>query len=64
MAYKTVEAAEHIIGHLIAVAKSAQVLALRETNPHNLNEIQNIIGHVAEARRKASALRNDQKKEK
>ena len=61
---KTIEEMEHITAHLIAVLKSAEVLALREIAPHNLCEIRNIVHNASEAKKKAIAVRNGQIKEK
>lgn len=54
---------EDLIGHQIAIAKSAEVLALRETNPHNLREIQNIAQHAAKAKGRAVEMRGQVKRE-
>ena len=61
---KTIEEMEHIIGHLINIATSAQILALRETQPHNLRELNTIVHNVTEAKKKAIGVRNGQKKDK
>ena len=58
-----IQVLEDLIGHQIAIAKSAEVLALRETNPHNLREIQNIAQHSKAAKEKAAALRGQVKRE-
>lgn len=54
---------EDLIGHQIAIAKSAEVLALRETNPHNLREIQNITHHAKTAKAAAAEVRGQVKRE-
>lgn len=54
---------EDLIGHQIAIAKSAEVLALRENNPQNLREIQNIAHHAKTAKAAAQAVRGQVKRE-
>lgn len=61
---KVIRALEDLIAHLIGIAKSSEVLALREDNPQNLREIRNILSHVEQAKRQLAEARNDVIKEK
>lgn len=61
---KVIEAMENIIAHLIGIGKSAEVLALREDEPHNMREIRTIVDHAKRAKDEAVAVRNQQKKDK
>lgn len=61
---KVIQAMEEIIAHLIGIGKSAEVLALREDEPHNLREIRAIVQHAEQAKREAAAVRNEQAKGK